>query len=796
MAKINHNNAFETINNWIEQARESGAVHLYAQDKSLSGKELLINGKKCFHFATTGYLGLEQDGRIKNEAAAAIMKFGTQFPLSKTYISHPLYAELENLLLQIFGIEGIVCKNSTLAHLGVIPQAIGDNDVVVLDHQVHWSVQHACGILKSKGIPIHMIRHNNMNQLEDWLKYYQNKKNKLWYMADGIYSMYGDKAPIEHLKMMSSKYKYLHIYFDDVHGMSWIGKHGSGFVLNEWGALTNEMIIVTTLSKTFGASGAVVMCGDRKLHQQIKNYGGPLTFSAQLEPSAVAAAIASAKIHLSDEIYSLQKQLATKTKLMKELLMQSNIPLISYDDTPVFFVGTSLPDTAYNLVKQLINQGYFVNPGIYPAVPMKNAGLRITISNHNEEQHIMGLVNTLKTLFPVALEQTNNSYERIQRNFKIGKVNKENLAVKSSNIIWEIFSTIDAIDPEIWDNLLSTNHAFDYEGMKWIEETFESLPNSSPNKMEFKYLIGRDKNGKIVGLSSISEARWKEDVLATECVSEKIEKIRINEPLFLTSITMGLGSGFTEGKHLYLEPNNRIVLDSFLDLMDDEFAKSKAEKLILRDFEENYAMEPYIIKNGYIKIQMPDTAIWEYSDESIDDFIEKLTKKNRRNFRNDILPFLNTYHIKCLQKLSSEDLNKAYHLYVYVNKKNKAINNFTYEKEVFEKMNNHKNWYFITAKCKNTNDLLGVMFCYLNHVNQSFNPILAGLTNNKEQRLKVYCQLLYHTRVFGLNLKANKSYMGLSAIFEKKKLGAHAYAKFAYLLAKDTYNQDLLSTFE
>ena len=65
MAKINHNNAFETINNWIEQARESGAVHLYAQDKSLSGKELLINGKKCFHFATTGYLGLEQDGRIK-----------------------------------------------------------------------------------------------------------------------------------------------------------------------------------------------------------------------------------------------------------------------------------------------------------------------------------------------------------------------------------------------------------------------------------------------------------------------------------------------------------------------------------------------------------------------------------------------------------------------------------------------------------------------------------------------------------------------------------------------------------
>ena len=35
MAKINHNNAFETINNWIEHARKSGAIHLYAQDQEI-----------------------------------------------------------------------------------------------------------------------------------------------------------------------------------------------------------------------------------------------------------------------------------------------------------------------------------------------------------------------------------------------------------------------------------------------------------------------------------------------------------------------------------------------------------------------------------------------------------------------------------------------------------------------------------------------------------------------------------------------------------------------------------------
>ena len=44
-------------------------------------------------------------------------------------------------------------------------------------------------------------------------------------MADGIYSMYGDYAPIKELKALSIKYPQLHLYIDDVHGMSWIGKN-------------------------------------------------------------------------------------------------------------------------------------------------------------------------------------------------------------------------------------------------------------------------------------------------------------------------------------------------------------------------------------------------------------------------------------------------------------------------------------------------------------------------------------------------------------------------------------------
>src|SRR5690606_11726596 len=197
MAKINHNNLLETINESIERAKEHDALHLYAEDKVLKGSNLRIFNKDMLHFATTGYLGLEQDIRLKTAASLAIFDYGTQFPLSKTYIPHPLYRELEQPLKKMYGGQSLVVfKNSTLTHMGTIPHAVGYNDVVILDHQVHWSVQNACQQLKLRGIPVIMIRHSNMEELEIYLMKFKNTYEKIWYMADGIYSMYGDCLPV------------------------------------------------------------------------------------------------------------------------------------------------------------------------------------------------------------------------------------------------------------------------------------------------------------------------------------------------------------------------------------------------------------------------------------------------------------------------------------------------------------------------------------------------------------------------------------------------------------------------
>lgn len=97
-------------------------------------------------------------------------------------------------------------------------------------------------------------------------------------MADGVYSMYGDYAPVTDLISLSQKYPQLHLYFDDVHGMSWKGPNGSGYIMSMLEELPENILLFGTLSKTFGASGAVLVCPDKKLYRKIKILGASHLF--------------------------------------------------------------------------------------------------------------------------------------------------------------------------------------------------------------------------------------------------------------------------------------------------------------------------------------------------------------------------------------------------------------------------------------------------------------------------------------------------------------------------------------
>ncbi|MEZ7506049.1 aminotransferase class I/II-fold pyridoxal phosphate-dependent enzyme [Flavobacterium sp. Arc2] len=805
MAKIKHNSFIDTVDEVIAGAKKEGVLHLYAEDQILNGRTLQIKGQKMFHFGTTGYLGLEQDIRLKDAAIAAIQNYGTQFPLSKTYISNPLYNELESKIETMYGIPPIITKNSTLGHLAVIPTVVRDEDGVILDHQVHWSVQNACQLLKIRGIPVEMIRHNNLNMLEDKIKYLATRCNKIWYMADGVYSMFGDFAPIPNLMELCKKYPQLHLYFDDVHGMSWRGKNGTGYVLDILKNLPDNVLLFGTLSKTFGASGATLLCTDNRLRGKIKNFGGPLTFSAQLEPASVAAAIASADIHLSTEITSLQCDLSEKIEYFKSLLEKTTLPMIDLNNSPVFFLGTAMPLTAYKMVQKLFNEGFYVNPAIYPAVPIKNTGIRITLSRHNQKEEIKALVEAMEFHFPQALEESGNSLHKVKKAFgimeTIPQIEDEE---PKSNFIVQYETSIKKIDKQNWNNLLGKQSTFDWEGLSFLENAFSNT-NSPENNWEFHYYVIKDKNEIPILVTFFTFGLWKDDMLAPESISLQLEEKRKQNPLYLTSKVLGMGSLFTEGNHCYINKTHPLAEEAIVLLLQQVeivYHKLDADMLVLRDFEEDQQLNRIFHNQGFLKINMPETCIIQNSKwNSTEEFSATLSSRSRKHFFKEIVPFEQAFNIVIKDQLSDEELEQAYYLYQNVKNNNHAINTFTYPIKVFKKMESNRQWEFILLYLKNkekkeiTNPLIGILFCYKN-TEHTYVPALIGMDYSYAKEFQLYRQLLFQAIKRARYLNLSKIDFGVSATFEKRKLGATIIPKVAYIQARDNFSMELMGTIQ
>ncbi len=420
--------SIDLINKNIQFGKQLGISQLSTSDHSLTGRQLTTNGEQVLNFGSCSYLGLEMDERLKQGAIDAVHRYGSQFSCSRAYMSIGLYDELESLLDQIFGKPTIVAPSTTMGHLSTIPLLVGPNDAVILDHQVHASVQQAVRLAATNGAYVEMVRHNNMEALENRIQKLQTKHNKIWYMADGIYSMYGDCAPVKKLEELLNTYDQFHLYIDDAHGMAWEGPNGAGFVLDQID-FHPKMYLSLSLSKSFAAGGGVMIFPDQRSRELVRNCGNTLIFSGPLQPASLGAGIASAKILLSDEIYTMQDELKDRLQYFTETAKALNLPLIKDDLTPVFFLGASKTEITAMLCKELLSAGFYTNASSFPSVPNNNAGIRLTITRHLSKEDIKNFLTTFSEKLDMILNFNNFSRDGIFKAFKMNQPSREKVLV-------------------------------------------------------------------------------------------------------------------------------------------------------------------------------------------------------------------------------------------------------------------------------------------------------------------------------------------------------------------------------
>lgn len=392
------------IDQVVTKALDSGILHLSTEDRDLDGRQITIKGKKLINFSSCSYLGLELHPNLIASVQEAASRYGTQFSSSRTYISIGLYEELEGLLEKIFNRPVLVTASTTLGHLSNIPVLIGPEDALILDHQVHASVNMATQLVKARGNKIEMIRHNRMDMLESRIKKLINGHDKIWYMADGLYSMFGDFAPFDDLKLLLDKYEQLHLYIDDAHSISWLGKNGSGSVLDKL-AHHPRVYVTGSLNKSFGAAGGVMIYPNEEAKQRVRNCGGTMIFSGPVQPPMLAAGIASAQLHLSSNHKYRQEALHKKIKYFNRIAKDLELPLVCNSLSPIRYFRLGEPDLAYNLTTRLKDLGYFVNLSTYPSVPFKDSGIRMTLHNHLTFSDISNILHLISEHLPMAIQE-------------------------------------------------------------------------------------------------------------------------------------------------------------------------------------------------------------------------------------------------------------------------------------------------------------------------------------------------------------------------------------------------------
>ncbi|MBC5772872.1 aminotransferase class I/II-fold pyridoxal phosphate-dependent enzyme [Pontibacter sp. KCTC 32443] len=804
MAKIRHNNIIDTVDAVLAVSKKKGIIHLHAEDEALSGNSLILNGKQVLHFGTCGYLGLEHHPALKRGAIDAIERFGTQFPMSRTYISNPLYRELEALIQEMYKVPVVISKNCTLAHQTTIPGIIRQTDLVILDHQVHASIQEAVKKLLAQGVAVEMIRHNNLEMLEECIKKQRNKYSRIWYMADGVYSMYGDYAPIKEMIALAEKYEQLYLYVDDAHGMSWAGEHGTGYVMSQMdGVLYRKMVLTANLGKAFGSCGGLSLFPDEEWYNKVNNFGGPLTFSVQIEPATLGAAIASAKLHLSDEIYTYQQELQKRIAYFNTLLKQTDLPLVHENNSPIFFIGTGTMEMGNYLVRSLLNDGIYVNLATFPAVPAKNIGIRITISLNNSFQDIEQLVAKLSANFNKALIETNQTQEKIRKAFKIPMPAPTALpaqpTITHNALKLQSYSSVQSINEAVWNNYLGHEGMFDWRGMQFLEKSFSSN-NETENNWDFRYYVVTNQEGSIILMTFAVIALHKEDIFAQASVSKVIEQERSLNPQYLTAKGIMLGSLFTEGKHMYLNRSNanwRSALTMVLQELFKEQDREQVSNIMLRDFDTNdQVMHEFMIDQGFVKIDLPDSCVVEnLSGQSEEAYVSGLSRKNRRHYVQKIKRNQHYFNVEIKSRLTEAELAHAFSLFRNVKERNLAINNYLFPEKLFNEINKSPDWEFIVLYLKeefsDNRKPVAVCFCHINAAN-IYSPMLIGMDYEYLMEFGIYRQALFQVINRANKLNCAKINFGISATLEKQRIGAVIYPKVGYFQAKDNFTMELM----
>ena len=356
------------------------------------GPEMVLDGKPLVAFASNDYLGLANDDALKQGAIEAIRQWGVGAGASQLVSGRlEIFARLEQAFADFAQREAAVFfPAGFLANLGVLTALADRHDVIFADRVNHASL--IDGALLSRAQHVR-YRHADTDDLARKLATTPVAAGGArLIVTDSVFSMDGDEAPLQALLDLAVQYD-AWLVVDDAHGLGVLGPEGRGSIADAGLPPHPNLIMIGTLGKAAGVSGAFV-AGSYNLVEWLIQRARSYIYTTGPSPMIAGALLASLqRIRQGDD---LREQLHDNIRNFREGIAALNLPyalLPSRTGIQALVVGDNAATLA--LSERLLAQGYWVPAIRPPTVPIGAARLRVSLSAAHTPDHITGLIRAI-----------------------------------------------------------------------------------------------------------------------------------------------------------------------------------------------------------------------------------------------------------------------------------------------------------------------------------------------------------------------------------------------------------------
>jgi len=371
---------------------ERASLGLLRQRRILNGMQgvhVEVDGKRLLSFCSNDYLGLASHPHLitamRDTAAIAGAGSGASHLVTGHQQAHEALEQALQALMCLPGI--LLFTTGYMANLGVITALCGRDDVIFADKLNHASLNDAALLSRAE---LKRFPHNDLSSLERLLA--QSQARRKLVVADAVFSMDGDLAPVPELLALCERYD-AYLMLDDAHGFGVLGSEGRG-ILEHFALDSPRIIYMATLGKAAGAAGAFV-AGPKILTDYLMQTARPYIYTTASPAPVAAAAMAGVQLIQQDHarrahLHQLIAEFRAACQLQRWQLMASATAI-----QPII-IGSN--DEALQVSKRLLEQDIIVPAIRPPTVPKGTARLRISLSAAHTHEDIEQLLQALHTL--------------------------------------------------------------------------------------------------------------------------------------------------------------------------------------------------------------------------------------------------------------------------------------------------------------------------------------------------------------------------------------------------------------